>query len=709
MFCRIAAFVVLTSFSCSTLAKEPTITPVKFHNHDLQVALQVPTHSANIEDAGSFTIYSGWNLFYLNRTADMKTFEVNGKPMSFRLVSLSDTAQLPDNLRTGLPPLEVEREVKLVLFESRRADSTSFALKFQSVFDDPVENVQFSREKVGNEVAGTILDQGSYLSSAAFYYPQGQEKFAKFRLTADIPAAWVSVADGNPVSEGILGDRKIQTWENPFRSDGCVFMAAPYAVRTTTVDSIIVATYFFVADTGLCDKYLKASADYIRMYQELIGPYPFRQFTVAENFFPTGYGMPGWTLLGQSVLRLPFIITSSLGHEVLHNWWGNSVYVDYERGNWCEAVTVYGADYRYKLNESPDAAKEYRKGILKEYLSYVNSGNDFPIRNFKSRTSVETRTIGYNKAMMVFHMIEERIGTKAFFDAWKLVYKEHLGRAISWEEWIDAFQRTSGQDLSYIIPQWIDQTGAPFLAVQDVTSGPGTVQGTRTIHATLTQSGGTPYTLRVPVRIGGAATAIDTTVTMLSPSTVVELTVPESATSLTVDPDNHLFRRLYPEEVEPIISAVLGAPQKGLVSFASDELAGAAFAAFGSALLEDTAKVLSASALDGLSKETAPILLNPSTLPDYISRQVTNRADSVTVAGVSYALVGHTFVLAGQNWNGFAKYLVILTGDYGSLPRLGQLVPHYGKYSYLVFEGAKNVGKGQWSVTESPLRVVLSK
>ena len=74
---------------------------------------------------------------------------------------------------------------------------------------------------------------------------------------------------------------------------------------------------------------------------------------------------------------------------------------------------------------------------------------------------------------------------------------------------------------------------------------------------------------------------------------------------------------------------------------------------------------------------------------------------------LSHELEGHTVVMAGRNWSGFDKYLVILTGDYGSLPRLGQLVPHYGKYSYLVFSGAKNIAKGQWPVTESPLRIVL--
>jgi aminopeptidase N len=177
-------------------------------------------------------------------------------------------------------------------------------------------------------------------------------------MTADIPASWESVSDGNPVSTETKGARKLQSWSNPFASDGNMFMAAPFVVKMTTVDSVAVACYFFEADTGLFESYLPATAGYIRMYSDLIGPYPFKRFSVVENFFPTGYGMPGWTLLGQQVIRLPFIVFTSLGHEVLHNWWGNSVYVDYERGNWCEGLTVYGADYRYKLQKSPDDARD---------------------------------------------------------------------------------------------------------------------------------------------------------------------------------------------------------------------------------------------------------------------------------------------------------------------------------------------------------------
>jgi hypothetical protein len=35
--------------------------------------------------------------------------------------------------------------------------------------------------------------------------------------------------------------------------------------------------------------------------------------------------------------------------------------------------------------------------------------------------------------------------------------------------------------------------------------------------------------------------------------------------------------------------------------------------------------------------------------------------------------------------------------------RVATKVPHYGKYSYLIFEETANVEKGTWPVTQSPL------
>ncbi|MCK4302105.1 MAG: hypothetical protein KAW91_04995, partial [candidate division Zixibacteria bacterium] len=534
------------------------VSRVEFESHNINLTLDVSAHRAHFTDSGSVAVNKGWNLFCLNTSVTVESLSLADRPVEYRAVTLTDSSSLPPEIASYLVEFEADISARLVLFESDIEGVHPFAVKYSAEFFEDVSKTRFSRERIGSEVSATILEQGAYLSSGAYYYPVGDESLAGFALTADIPEAWESISDGNRLSSEVRDGRKIQSWENPFKSDGCMFMAAPYVTRSTWVDSVEVACYFFEADTSLFEDYLTATVDYIRMYSDLIGPYPFKRFTVAENFFPTGYGMPAWTLLGQRVLRLPFIIGTSLGHEVLHNWWGNSVYVDYKRGNWCEGATVYGADYRYKLLQSEEAAKSYRKDILKQYVAYVDEGNDFPVREFTSRSSPNTRSIGYGKAMMVFHMIEEEIGTEAFFDAWKLVYKRHIGQKISWEEWIAAFGKTSRQDLSYVIPQWIDRAGAPVieLDVQDVAAPP--PGETRSVEFSLQARSGEDYRLLVPLRFTGPDILIDTEILLTSPRQSYSISVPEAVATIEVDPDYHLFRRLHPEEVEPIVSAIMG-------------------------------------------------------------------------------------------------------------------------------------------------------
>ncbi|MFQ6614365.1 MAG: M1 family metallopeptidase, partial [Fidelibacterota bacterium] len=547
-------------FMILVACKGPDVNIAEFETHAIQLKINTADHSAELSDKGTMEVHRGWNLFALNDAVEIRAFSVKAAPAKYRVFSINDSDIVPVEFRDKISVLRQDGSVQVIAFRAHAAGLIPYSIAYSGVFYENVEDVRFSNENVGREVTATISGQGAYFSPAATYYPTGKETLAEFRFTADIPADWESISDGNRLSSDLKDGRKVQSWENPFKSDGNMFMAAPFVTRSTWVDSIEVACYFFKADTGLFDQYLPATAGYIRQYSQLIGPYPYQRFTVVENFFPTGYGMPAWTLLGQQVIRLPFIVYTSLGHEVLHNWWGNSVYVDYDRGNWCEAATVYGADYRYKLQRSPEAARTYRKDILKQYVNYVTPENDFPIRKFINRTSPETRTIGYNKAMMVYHMIEREIGSEPFFEAWKKIDAAYQGQKISWEEWIAMFEATSGKDLSHIIPQWIDQAGAPVLGLKIDSIAEGR------LNFTLLETSGQKYRLEVPLQFDNG---FDTTVVLNSPSGSFSVSIPIGAKSIAVDPDFHLFRRLYPEEMEPILSAALGSKNK--VFYTADE------------------------------------------------------------------------------------------------------------------------------------------
>ena len=139
-----------------------------------------------------------------------------------------------------------------------------------------------------------------------------------------------------------------------------------------------------------------------------IGPFPYNHYAVVSNRLPSGFGMPTFTLLGQMVLRLPFIKETSLGHEVINSWFGNSIEVADGSGNWCEGLTSYLADFSYAADKGEGAS--HRKAALVNYQSYVHQGSASPLFDFGSASHNQPmakakRAVGYNRSAMLFHQL----------------------------------------------------------------------------------------------------------------------------------------------------------------------------------------------------------------------------------------------------------------------------------------------------------------
>ena len=145
-------------------------------------------------------------------------------------------------------------------------------------------------------------------------------------------ASGITVVAGRRVAETLPaapGDTYRATFEFLPPTDGIDLMAGPWVVRERTVSRsgappLYLRTYFspeLDATPGLAEAYLDDSQRYIERYSREIGDYPYDEFSIVAGPLPTGFGMPTLTYLGEAVIRLPFIRKTSLGHEVLHNWW----------------------------------------------------------------------------------------------------------------------------------------------------------------------------------------------------------------------------------------------------------------------------------------------------------------------------------------------------------------------------------------------------
>ncbi len=569
------------------------------------------------------------------------------------------------------------------------------------------------------KTTGIISEEGVYLSEATHWYPDQPNSLAMYRVAALTPIEYEVVTHGTLIERKILDNKLYTIWESNHPSDACVLVAGMYKVTSEVHNGITIYTFFFPEEQELAPTYLKAVKRYLDMYKEMLGDYPYTKFAVVENFFPTGYGMPSFTLLGRTVIKLPFIVETSLGHEIAHNWWGNSVFCDDKSGNWCEGLTTYCADYYYKELQGPHSAEEYRREICRKYTSYVNEDNDFPLRDFIGRLDQSSRAIGYGKAAMVFHMMRKMIGDKSFFDALRLVYKRKIWQYTTWTDFQLAFEETSGKSLDGYFKQWIYLKGAPIITIGRIESR--TIENGYKIEVELIQKG-QPFHLFVPVvletepALSGANVKGELwqTVECNSACTTISFTTDSPPTALKIDPCNDLFRRLHAEEMPATIDSVLG--DKDCIIFHPAE---------GDVLFQEAYReVISHINPSGkipvktdekLSEKDASnnslIILgmdmeNPllKKLMIGLPQEVIIGLDNFVLKGKKYTEEGSALLVCFKNPLNANKSICFFVGLSAKGVRLaGPKLPHYGKYSYLAFINGENVDKGTWEIKESPL------
>ena len=403
---------------------------------------------------------------------------------------------------------------------------------------------------------------GSYIS------PQGLvlldnwcptvDGLATYRLTALVPDDFSAVSEADTVTVTPSGTMHRYRFHFPHPRPGISLIAGPYRISTIKRKGLEISAYFFPEDQHMAAKYLEKSIYYLDLYERIVGPYPFRRFAIVQNRGPTGYGLSTYTLLGQEVTRLPFIVDTSLGHEILHSWFGNSVYVDPGQGNWSEGLTTYLADHLYE--EQKGLGSEYRHQLLIDYQSYVH-GEDVPsLSDFRSRTGRTDKAIGYGRSAMLFHMLKMRIGKPAFDQALKKFYSEFCFKYAGWNDIETIFARVSRDDLGLFFHQWLERTDVPVLSarIRDEM----TLPGKKAVALELMQKNDPPYSVRVPVVLESSCGNYRHVVDFNTRKKTVVFKTELLPKKIILDPELELMRSLSAGEYPPALSRLFGAEEK---------------------------------------------------------------------------------------------------------------------------------------------------
>jgi len=568
-----------------------------------------------------------------------------------------------------------------------------------------------------SETPGIIDERGVFLAGTSYWVPTFGDDLVTFELEASgLEPPWDVVSQGERTGHRIESDgTRTTTWRLDHATEEVYLVAGPWHEYSDRAGQVEVLAFLREDDPSLAGKYLDATKRYLELYESMLPTFPYLSFALVENFWETGYGMPGFTLLGPRVIRFPWILTSSYPHELLHNWWGNSVYVDFEHGNWCEGLTAYMADHLFA--EQRGEAATYRRATLKKYSDFVSSGNDFPLSDFTSRRSAASEAVGYGKSLMLFHMVRRAVGDEAFLEAMSAFDTANRFKRASFDDIAEAVEASAGGDWRAFVAQWTGRTSAPSITIEDLRvteqDDPAVPWKIR-LHLRQSQSE-EPFTFTVPVAVTveGREEAMMIEAGSCHRDCVVEIPCTARPLRIDVDPEFDVMRRLDPQEVPPALSTIFGAESPlFVVPSAASEDERAAWTELAEAWAEPhEARVVLDDDLERMPGGTAWILGWDNRWADEIVERVS--VQGVDVGGQELRLMGqglpragHSIVLVARSAEDPAAAVGLVAADpVGAIPGLARKLPHYTRYSFLGFKGdePQNVAKGMWQPLSSPL------
>lgn len=645
----------------------------------LDIRVSLDPESQSLRAQASITTQASGLVFYLADDFVVESIEVNGATMPADLSSL-----------------ESLRRFQIDLHDAETASTVM--VRYHGLLQ-PLDTAMTHDETLGG-LPAMSSEAGAYLPGNSGWHPVLESAFT-YRLETAVPQGYLAVAPGTPDDESETDGIRRASFSMATPVDSIDLMAGRWALdeRVALIGEINVRlrTYFDETESPLSNGYLDAAQRFIERYSKEIGPYPYAIFSVVSSPIPTGFGMPTLTYLGKAVLPYPFIRDISLGHEVLHSWWGNGIRVDPVRGNWAEGLTTFMADYAYREDKSAQDAMRMRHGWLRSYAT-LPPESERRLSAFRVRQHTASAAIGYGKAAMMFYDLRARLGNESFLQGVRIFWARHRYGAASFDDLREAFEKASGAPLTEFFEQWLERTGAPEIRV--VSARLTNTTGTE-LELELAQhagpNGDKPYTVSVPLRLSNSGAKLDVRVELSEPQEKVTITTTTIPTSVQIDPAFEVWRKLLPKEAPPVLRDVIAsrhilvAALEPVLTEGAEALASALgegdVIAVGPADRADSHPLIIAGSkgavrdyLDGLGRAVRPALIAPAPIevwitPDPGQRIVAVAIDPAATKGVDLA-------------------------------RLGRRLRHLGSYSWVSISADGTTRQGHWP-NETPRIAVV--
>jgi aminopeptidase N len=354
------------------------------------------------------------------------------------------------------------------------------------------------------------------------FFPDRPDVLTRYRvrMTADATRYPVLLSNGDPVGAGDAGNgRHWAEWHDPFPKPSYLFalvagdlVANRDRFRTASGREVELGIWVREGDLSRTEHAMAALKAAMAWDEAVYGrEYDLGVFNiVAVSDFNFGaMENKGLNIFNSRyVLADPETATDAdydavagvVAHEYFHNWSGNRVTCrDWFQLSLKEGFTVF-RDQQFSADQGSAAVKRIEDVRMLRAAQFPEDAGPLahPIRpeSYIEISNFYTATV-YNKGAEVIRMLHTLLGPERFRKGTDLYFERHDGEAATCEDFVEAMEDASGEDLSRF-RLWYAQAGTPKVKAR-LTHAPGDGRAHLVLEQEVPPTPGQPVKKPVPI------------------------------------------------------------------------------------------------------------------------------------------------------------------------------------------------------------------
>ncbi|WP_284617638.1 M1 family aminopeptidase [Aquabacterium humicola] len=311
---------------------------------------------------------------------------------------------------------------------------------------------------------------------------------ARWSITLEHPAPWLSVANGAELERVVVGDRARVRFgaTKPISTYLVSFVAGALRMETGMRDGRMLRMFHRETDAAklirnreeIFDLHARSLA-HMAEYTNLSYPFEKYDFVLLPTFPFPGMEHVGATAYNSEELMLEESATQRerlwrarlIAHEVAHAWFGNLVTMRWFDDVWTKEVFASFMASKIADPLFPDVRHDLAFFVDNHLRAYPTdrSAGTHPIRqplgNLADAADLYSNLI-YAKAPVVMRQLEVMLGEQEFRDGLRTYLRRHSYANATWDDLISALAPRARFNLREWSRVWIDEPGRPSIRTE---------------------------------------------------------------------------------------------------------------------------------------------------------------------------------------------------------------------------------------------------